>query len=222
MKHIEYEIDKELQLVLEHALRTKQDLLLLLAHTIKSIVEQELFRASGHASDIKGNDKLIVHIEKMSRLFYCMNSKVFSFQMPFNIVINSNRQVEICFENLITIDSYLSSMLVTVFENKDCLDGTFIDVYERLDQLLKDRYGELSIDEDAFWRLLKELMVFEPGYIRFDDDPEHEKPQFHPRFHLDINYENASTFKVEVNKKMNAEDVMALVDLTKPCVSITI
>ena len=74
-------------------------------------------------------------------------------------------------------------------------------------------------DTDALFLndIIIELLSFNEGYIRYDNDPENEKGSIHPTYHLDIFFSNESAFKVGLSKKHSAGDLFDLLDRNKPC-----
>lgn len=224
MKHFEYEIDDRLLDIALRAVRTKKDLLLLLTYTVKSIIEQELLKKDGYEINIKDNRKLVIYVDKMNRVIYCLENKIFTYQMPFNISVSEDGEFILKFKHFMVIDSFISSVLITVFEDEYCFEGTLIDIYERIDELMKSNYDGIGINEDEVWELVKHLMIYEPGYIRYDDDPDPSRMdlQLHPRYHLDINYETASSYKIGLINELNPKKLLSVIDNTQKCATLVI
>lgn len=214
MKHFEYYIDESLQEIASRAIRCKQDILLLLAYTVKAIVEQELSKNIRFTQPENKNYRLQVHVDRMNRLVYCMDKKIFSYQMPFDIYEADDGGMIIKYNHEWVIDSYLSSVLITVFGDVDCFDGTIEDIYYRVDNRIKNIYNTDGLGEDVIWKLLKDLMLYEPGYIRCDDDPDPNRmnPDTHPRYHLDINYESSATYKIGLQRMITPEEMLSILD----------
>lgn len=218
MKHYEYEIDDNIKSIAVAALRKKRDLLRLLAHTVKSIIEQELWRKEGQVN-VEDNNKVVVHVSKMNRLFFCFDNKVFSFHMPFTMIESEEGPVTLSFRNSLVIDSYMSSILITVFEEENLFSGSIADIYDRIADLVQNNYEDNSFDEDMFWELISYLMLYEPGYIRYDDDldPHRTDPIMHPRYHLDINYESTATYKIGLSNSIDCNRLREITDITEKC-----
>ncbi len=218
MKHYEYEIDDNIKSIAVAALRKKRDLLRLLAHTVKSIIEQELWRKEGQVN-VEDNNKVVVHVSKMNRLFFCFDNKVFSFHMPFTMIESEEGTVTLSFRNSLVIDSYMSSILITVFEEENLFSGSIADIYDRIADLVQNNYEDNSFDEDMFWELISYLMLYEPGYIRYDDDldPHRTDPIMHPRYHLDINYESTATYKIGLSNSIDCNRLREITDITEKC-----
>ena len=219
MKHFEYNIDEKLQSIALRSIRTKRDLLLLLAYTVKTIIEQELLKSVGYEIEINDNHKLMVHVDKMNRVIYCFDDKIFSYQMPFIIIDENDGKSTIKFNQELVIDSLISSVMITIFEDEYCLDGTIVDVYERIDSLIKNNYDNIGYIEDEVWKMLKCLMIYEPGYIRYDDDPNPGRvdEKKHPRYHLDVNYETPSTYKIGLKEKVSPREILSVIDNNSVC-----
>jgi len=222
MKHYEYEIDANLKCVVYDALRKKRDLLRLLIYTVKSIIEQELGKKEGISSKIEEDNKIVIHVSKMNRLFYCLKNKIFSFQMPFTINVSETDSITLSFNGRLVIDSYISSLLITVFEEEELFSGSIADIYDRIADIIHNNYEDSTFDEEVFWELISHLMLYEPGYIRYDDDIDVDRtdPIKHPRYHLDINYESTATYKIGLSSSINCDRLRILMDITEKCVYI--
>lgn len=224
MKHFEYDIDEQLMRIATRAIRTRRDLLLLLAHTVKSIIEQEILKKEGFETSVSDSHKLLLYVDKMNRIVYCMGDKIFTYQMPFGIHLSDDCTSIFRFNHTFIIDSVVSSILITVFEDENCFDGTIADVFDRIYELIKTNYDFNGIDEDMIWQLLKHLMIYEPGYVRYDNDPDPERldAELHPRFHLDINYESSSTFKIGLQNEIIPKTMLSILDNNKKCATLYI
>jgi len=218
MKHYEYEIDENVKSVAIEALRKKRDLLRLLSYTVKSIIEQELWKKD-ESTNIEENNKVVIHVSKMNRLFYCFGEKIYSFHMPFTIIESEMGSITFSFKNSLIIDSYMSSVLITVFEEEDLFSGSIADIYDRIADLVHNNYESDTYDEEMFWELISYLMLYEPGYIRYDDEPNSSRidPVKHPRYHLDINYESTATYKIGLSNFINCDRLRKLTDITEKC-----
>ena len=51
-----------------------------------------------------------------------------------------------------------------------------------------------------------DLLVFEPAYIRFDEDAKRQDGDIHPLYHFDIFYSNAPTLKIGSKAKINFDE----------------
>lgn len=140
--------------------------------------------------------------------------KHFSFAFPFNI---SFRETEINFylnNREIEIDLYILEILSTL-----CKNNWFSDTNEGNHDILTfiESYGDLLSDfnipkelESDLWSVIKTLLTFEPGYIRYDYDVDNYKEHIHPLHHIDINYWDIGTFKLGFNSNIKIEDRLKL------------
>ena len=67
------------------------------------------------------------------------------------------------------------------------------------------------------WTLIKYLLLFEDGYIRYDFDKDRESGRTHPLFHYDIFYSNKSTFKVGLYSQKAIEDFQDFLNIRTDC-----
>ena len=141
----------------------------------------------------------------MNRILYVSSDKIFSIRSPFNIKKVEN---ELIFYTkcINSIENRITSEVLACI-NDDRFEST--STYTFLESLEENVH---NIEET--WSLIRELMVYEDGYIRFDHDPEHDKGRLHPLNHLDVCYTTASTFKVGTYQRPCFDYFLQLLDNT--------
>ena len=213
MKKLEFELSDFLYDKAMSPIRTKDDLLRLLAHTIKFLV----LHPPADGARISEDKKLILYIDKMSRLFFCVKDKIFSFCFPFYIGIKpESNLISISYKDYFEFDSFTSSLLIAIFEQEDFFNGTLENVSEKLlEELLENEWGD--VDLDGICELVKHLMLFEPGYLRYDHDVEHENGTMHPEHHLDIFFSSNGTMKLGLRARVESEWFIDLVNILTEC-----
>ena len=154
MKRFEFELSDSLYDQAILPIRKKIDLLNLLAHTLKFLVLQSTINTTTMAED----RKLILYVDKMNRLFFCVKEKIFSFRFPFNIKENQeDSSLSISFKDYFKFDSIKSSLLLAILDQEDIFDGTLENVNDRILQEISenewnniaDKYKELPNTKDA-------------------------------------------------------------------------
>jgi hypothetical protein len=165
---------------------------------------------------VQGNYKIILNKGKMSRLFFVSESKIYSIAFPFYIFYNES-DVMISYKNLIDIDSFTISNLLSIIKSpalnsEDCLD--FVDPVVGLEHDQKINY----------WGILRDLILLEDGYIRYDIDEEGYKQALrqrqqhkHPLNHFDIFYTNQVTFKLGLEEEYFDSDLIDTLDTNTNC-----
>lgn len=114
-KEISYSMGKGILELASQPLRSRQDAILLLLYTIRMFEVDEL---SPENTDIK----VVISINKMNRIFYVLEDKIFSIQFPFNIEIQENKIVRIYdVKTGVDVDSMLISTLIRIYEKKKML-----------------------------------------------------------------------------------------------------
>jgi hypothetical protein len=170
-------------------IRDKIDYIRVLMHSTRMLLmenEQQGLRC--------GYFKLI--IDKMNRLFFYSNDKYFSISFPFNVLLDDKKKN--CIKTIETysrkeIDFQTISGVFAVLN-----DTQFLQKHSLIDYYIIPN----SLDEDGI-SILEEILQFEPAYVRYDFDKEHENGKFHPLHHLDINYSTYGTFKLGLNNAIN-------------------
>lgn len=164
----------------------------------------------------KGDNMLILNVDKMSRLFFISKDKSYSINFPFFIYVN-DKERSIMYKDLMKIDSRLISDVLSLikdkrFESDDYLD--FADTFVDIDDLYLGR----------IWVFLKDLLLFEDGYLRVDRDPiahkkakDEGKEHTHPENHIDIYYSSGITFKIGLKKIVSHNFLLDLLDTKTDC-----
>ena len=212
MKKFEFELSDLLYDKAMSPIRTKDDLLRLLAYTIKFLI----LHPTTDTNKIAKDKKLILYINKMSRLFFCVKDKIFSFCFPFYVgVTPEDNSISISFKDYFKFDSMTSSFLLAILEQENLFNGTLENVNEKVLQELLE--NEWDIDPDGMCDLVKHLMLFEPGYLRYDHDVEHENGSIHPEHHLDIFFSSNGTMKLGIRNSVESEWLIDLVNTSTEC-----
>jgi len=198
MKRYSFDIDDWETKKFFSAIREKRDVILLLMQTLKLInsplpVEPKL-----------KPEKIILLVSKMSRLFFVSDVKIFSIRFPF-FVREIDSQFSIGSVYVEDIDSKLTSDIIEFFLPPRAFE--FLDIIEFAK---KKEDHRISI-------LVRELLLFEDGYIRFDHDPKNINGRIHPLNHFDVFYTDQGSFKVGTNQKLSVSDMIDLLDRETPC-----
>ena len=213
MKKFEFELSDSLYDKAMLPIRSKWDLLRLLAHTTKFLV----LHPAADTTTIAADKKLILYIDKMSRLFFCVRGKIFSFRFPFYAQISpKDGSLSISFKDYFEFDSITSSLLLAILEQEDFFNGTLENISEKILQVIMENEWE-NIDLDGICELVKQLMLFEPGYLRYDQDEDHKNGAIHPEYHLDIFFSPSCTMKLGLRNNIESEWFIDLVNILTEC-----
>lgn len=159
--------------------------------------------------------KIILIKDKMSRLFFIKDKKYFSIAFPF-FVTNDENIYTFSFKNRIEIDSQLSSKVISIINCNDFKSDCSIDFISPICE-------EEQCDEN-FWFFLRELLLMEDGYVRYDYDKEtHDKyneigeGHKHPLNHYDLFYSSDTTFKIGLENTLNEHEFIDLFNMYTDC-----
>jgi len=166
-----------------------------------------LLNPSVDKEDICG--KIILRIDKMNRLFFFRENKYFSIVFPF-FAKKENKDYLFSFKNKIEIDSRLISQVISIIKCDDFKAHCSLDFVAPICEY------EEECDEN-FWEFLRELLLMEDGYIRYDYDEEHENRNLHPLNHYDLFYSSHATFKIGLNNKLSEDEFIDLLDIKSDC-----
>lgn len=207
MKRIDKDINKVFYENIAKPLRTQKEFLLLLLETLKLFYVQEIPVAS--------QGKVSIVIDKMSRVFYQVENKIFSIVFPFGIE-NVDNQYRIYDINMdVDIDSKLISIMISILMQLELTDISAEEIFDTYcDAVVNEIESE---DVDIAWKILFKLLATELGYIRYDYDEEHANGVYHPLNHFDINYSANITYKVELKEAIDTEKMISFLDIKSEC-----
>lgn len=160
--------------------------------------------------------KLFLCIDKMSRIFLIKDHKYYSIVFPFHTVEDRGFFKFTYYKNE-NVDSRLISQVLSIitcdkFQEKCSLD--FITpIYE-----YEEDYNE------NFWIFLREILLAEDGYIRYDFDEEGHNTaiesghqHLHPLHHYDLFYTNKATFKLGLHGPVSDDEFYDLLNVKSDC-----
>lgn len=164
--------------------------------------------------DSVGEIKLVIN--KMSRLFFISDSKSYSIVFPFNIN-NEDGEIKLAFSNNIEVNSYLISKTKSAINSNSFKDNTCVIGFA-------DSILDLEDENEEMWLFLRELILLEDGYIRYDVDKEayvkakaKGTPHKHPIHHYDLFYTNGATFKIGLHNNQSSDEFIDLLDIKTDC-----
>ncbi|ELC8460391.1 hypothetical protein QYB77_002574 [Clostridium perfringens] len=206
-KSFEMQIEKFFLKKVVKAIRRKEDIIILLLETIKIFLMKDFIEVT----EAKG--KIILKVDKMSRLIFQIENKYFSFNFPFNIEVDKSVSNIRIYDSIlgIDIDDKLISILISIFNEKIITDRCLDDIYYEL------VFGDNTLNINDIRILVERLSMFECGYLRYDYDVERQDGHIHPINHLDINYSVGSTFKLGFPDIITIDDFIDILDLKTNC-----
>ncbi len=207
-KVIELGLDKYQAADFARPVRAKSDVILIWMQAIKALI------ASFPPAEADIQAKLSIVVISMSRLFFETTDrrKIFSVAFPFSV---REEEDGVCFYSRegIKMDSRVTSQIVglvtgaQVFEEKDF--GRFLDpIFDAADL------------DPSLWTLLRELMLAEDGYVRYDWDEVRANRHLHPLHHLDFFYTPSGSFKLGLGATLDRDQFVHLMNVETDCMYV--
>lgn len=219
MKKYQFILEERLLKQAECVIRKKEDIISLLLITIKMILLKPITKFNDVLS---GKPHLTIYVNKMSRVIFVVENKIFSFQFPFiirEIEEATESKLEI-FYNQVKIDSQISSLLFAILNETKIFQGDLAHLKDHVDeQLLENEWWE--IDEVYSCELISHLVLFEPGYLRYDHDIEHINGHIHPEDHVDVYFSSNNSMKIGLNQKLDEDWFLDMLNITTNCKYLT-
>ncbi|MGW7162640.1 hypothetical protein [Paenibacillus taichungensis] len=208
MKEFKVGMTRHLVELVARPIRSKNHIVKLLFEAIPLLTNGELIQETS-------TNYILLRIDKMKRLFFVIENKIFSFNFPFNVELNPEIINPIIYDAAtnIKLDGINFAVLKTVYDeifSEDDYKG-ILDLDSELMHIMET--FECKPHKDEFWLILKRMLSFESGYLRYDYDEKHENGKMHPLNHLDINYSSDNTFKIGLSKNLNCDNFIDIIDI---------
>ncbi|WP_151899100.1 hypothetical protein [Campylobacter sputorum] len=149
-------------------------------------------------------------MNKKKRIYFFKNdnSKYYSICFPFSIYEEENSNYKIKFKEF-DIDTEITSYILRILKSKEIINYKTFGEIETSDEFM-------DIDSDI-WYILKELIILEDGYIRYDYDLKNADGNIHPINHYDIFYTNINQIKIGLSNNIDKNYFLDTLDISKAC-----
>lgn len=140
-----------------------------------------------------------------------------SFVYPFKLEKLNNNEFKIwCdFSHIgrFEFNAAIISQIITIINIIDNQELTWGDnwVTELMDLL---HGSNRTIDTDLLFYIINEFLIFDFGYLRFDNDPKHQAAN-HPIYHVDSHLDNRATYKFGLHNSLDIPQFLDLLDNSK-------
>lgn len=198
------------------SIRNKPDIidyLLKIMQYISSFPYKELIYSPEKSKEVD----IVINVDKMSRIFFCEQDKIHTFQFPFTINLEDEKLKFHYMEQ--EIDSEIITIIISIFETKE-------SIFKSLDTTLDifmDTMNDFGVNNKQYaeycWNLIVYLLSFEPGYLRYDYDDAEERVDAlkHPLNHLDLFYSGNNTFKIGLDDRIDYNKLIELLNVNACC-----
>lgn len=183
-----------------HPVRNRVDIIKLLMKSIKVML------VNTPPAPEKVCGKIVLKVSKMSRIIFEGPNKIFSIYFPFSVKEEAEGLLFYSKEYS-SIDSKATSEILEIIDSPNLFSCT--DIFEFAEPI-----HDVSIYNMHIWSLMRELILMEDGYLRFDHDPLNVNGHIHPLNHLDIFYTNGTTFKLGTKENPKLAHLIDILDLS--------
>jgi hypothetical protein len=156
--------------------------------------------------------EIVLLIDKMSRIFFMKQDKCFSVVFPF--YVKYEEAFFFSFKNKMNIDGKLTSEIISLINDNNFQSNCCIEFASPISE-----YQE-SYD-DNYWDFIRELLLMEGGYLRYDYDKknydEHGQTDVHPLNHYDFFYSGNATFKIGLKNSIEPAEFIDLLNIKTVC-----
>ena len=154
-----------------------------------------------------------VVVDKMKRIIVVTSSRLYSLSFPFSV---QRQKEKYSFSlNGMNVDSLTLSCLTAIFR-ADALAFGFESLLDVIDETYLD-YKDQGLDREVLSLMAMFLISYPYGYIRYDEDREHEDGALHPLHHLDIGCSNAEQFKLGLTGAVDCDDLIDILNVRTEC-----
>lgn len=223
-KQYTFFIGKSLGITLKNPIRNQCDIIKLLLDTIQNLCtpNSETLTVKRTNEDLRDVFKIVIPNqpnEKIQRIFFYNNYPDYkdktmytiqSFCFPFKIEVDEEIKIKYTVSNYdFILDAYYISKIVTIINLINSEEQTWGDDW--IQEMIDIIYDESELNINQLFYIINDLLTYDFGYLRFDNDPKHEKVN-HPRYHFDIHLDNKSTFKIGLNNDLSINQFISIVD----------
>lgn len=206
MKEYRFDIDASYMDKFFSPIKNKTQIIELLMNSVKYMLLNQKIKKERACGEI------ILIIDKMSRLFFSKENKCFSIAFPFSVKYEDGYYFS--FKNKMNIDGKLTSDIISFINNNNFTSNCSIEFASPISD-----YQELN--DDNYWDLIRELLLMEEGYIRYDYDRDnydrHGQSDIHPLNHYDFFYSSNATFKVGLKNGIDSAELIDLLNTKTIC-----
>ena len=188
-------------------LRSRESAILLMLHTIRMFDDYEFIKE-------EREEKVNISINKMNRIFYSLEKKIFSMQFPFYIYDNSKKISIYHKATGIDVNPIVQSFLIKVFEE---LNNKDIDIETFYYLIMDFRSIDKEYSEEQIWSLILHLLRYDLGYIRYDVDHKNANGNMHPVNHFDVCLDSSATYKIGLYEGIEFDEFKDILDITTKC-----
>lgn len=174
--------------------RRRTDCIVFVLDISKIILSQ--FKRMGEHD--QATDVISVLDDPVSRVVLSVSGSHHSLVYPFSVFIDNG---------CIGVKTKGSGLILDLPMISQLTEYFLSDEYER---------DEVELGADVI-EILNDLMEYEDGYIRFDDDVVRENGRVHPRFHYDIFYTNAAGIKIGIPRRVDASEFIDFLNKETDC-----
>lgn len=185
--------------------------------------------ATSYPIDEKDRVGFLNYDKNTKRLMFSENNlntnelRHFSLQYPFNIkcdeenyritLQSSSNEFEIYSVHIQILQMLLDE---GVLDNQKAKYGVSMETHCKIEDIVRNDLDLLNADNviNEVLEIFLDLLVFEPAYIRFDEDAQHQNGHIHPLYHFDVFYSNAPSFKIGSEVKIDFTQFNSLLKKT--------
>jgi hypothetical protein len=206
MSEYRFDIDESYMDRFFSPIKNKVQLIELLMNSLKYMLLNQ------KVNKVRVRGEIVLVIDKMSRLFFIKEDKCFSVVFPFSVKFED--AFYFSFRNEMNIDGKLTSEIISFINDEHFSSNCCIEF-----ALPISEYQESN--DDSYWDLIRELLLMEGGYLRYDYDKEnydrHGQSDIHPLNHYDFFYSGNATFKIGLKKEINGDEFIDLLNIKTVC-----
>ncbi|USD20202.1 hypothetical protein ACJJIC_16925 [Microbulbifer sp. ANSA002] len=164
--------------------------------------------SSHHEADFD----FVIFSGSFSRALISKSDGYFSMSIPFQI-IDHGEHISFNFDKAGTeVDGqFISIMRNAILTSRDeCFS------YDDIVHSIHESFGLEIPDATHYYDAYIALLMEDHGYLRFDDDPDREDGNIHPRYHFDFFYKNSSSVKIGIKSAADIDCFHSLFDSSRP------
>lgn len=199
-----------------HKLKEKRDFLIILFEVSRYILTQYPTKEK-----ITSYRNGCIHLVKnrVSRLYFQDDEHCYSIGFPFAISLNQEEQISAFSLNDISLLPIVFVGALQILKGDEWYSTEVLDFANPIDEWQSKQLqsvNDRSLVSTMFWSFIRDLMMYDVGYVRHDHSETQfnpKRPKYHPVDHLHGGYDGDVSYRIGLSAKPTIEDIK---DITNP------
>lgn len=204
----------------KHKLKDKVEFLKILLEVSRYILTLSKVNSSPQPYN---NGYIYLVNKKFSRLLFKSDKKCYSIGFPFRIITDDKGIIFNFVLNGIILLPIVITGALQILNGSDWNSTEILDFAVSIEEWQKKQLKDVNQQDfyrDDFWLFIRDLMMYDVGYVRYDISPEQfnpDNPTYHPVHHLHGGYCDDVSYRLGLNQAITIDELLDILDAETNC-----